>query len=106
MKLVLPVILLLGVISAQAQQMIKPAVDAPETNVSERVRLLESELERQSSKLDELQKTLVEQQATIQALLDKLNAQPTATVATVKEAETPAATTMRFPNCDESFGDE
>src|SRR6185369_3155833 len=47
-----------------------------------------SELERQNTKLDQLQKTLSEQQATIQALLDKLNAQPT--VAAVKEPE-PAA---------------
>jgi len=93
MKLLLPVILLLGLVPAQAQQMFKPAVDTPEANVSERVRLLENELERQHGKLDQLQKALVEQQATIQALLDKLNAQPaaTATVATVKESEAPAA---------------
>ena len=99
MKLLLPVILLLGVLPAQAQQMIKPAVDAPETNVSDRVRLLESELERQSSKLDQLQKTLIEQQATIQALLDKLNAQPnaTATVATVKGTEPAGATVPAEP---------
>src|SRR5689334_18776157 len=99
MKLLLPVILLLGLVPAQAQQMIKPPVDTPETNVSERVRLLESELERQNSKLDQLQKALIEQQATIQALLDKLNAQPaaTATVATVKEAETPAVTATAEP---------
>src|ERR1044071_802552 len=92
MKLLLPVILLLGLVPAQAQQMIRPAVDTPEPNVSERVRLLENELERQHGKLDQLQKALVEQQATIQALLDKLNAQPaaTATVATVKEADIPA----------------
>lgn len=87
MKLLLPVILLLGVMPAQAQQMIKPAVDAPETNVSDRVRLLESELERQNTQLEKLQKTLTEQQATIQALLEKLNA-----VATVKEPEPTAAT--------------
>src|SRR5690349_12431536 len=85
MKLLLPVILLLGLVPAQAQQMLKPPADAPETNVSERMRLLESELERQNTKLDQLQKTLIEQQATIQALLDKLNAPTaTATVATVK----------------------
>ena len=78
------VFLLSGFISARAQQMIKPATDAPETNVSERVRLLESELERQNTKLDQLQKTLSEQQATIQALLEKLNAQPA--VAAVKES--------------------
>jgi hypothetical protein len=78
------VFFLFGFIPAQAQQMMKPAADSPETTVSERVRLLESELERQNTKLDQLQKTLTEQQATIQALLEKLNAQPT--VAAVKEA--------------------
>ena len=82
------VFFLFGFMPARAQQMIKPAADSPETNVSERVRLLESELERQNTKLDQLQKTLSEQQATIQALLDKLNAQPI--VAAVKEPE-PAA---------------
>jgi len=79
------VFFLFGFMPARAQQMIKPAADSPETNVSERVRLLESELERQNTKLDQLQKTLSEQQATIQALLDKLNAQPI--VAAVKEPE-------------------
>jgi hypothetical protein len=82
------VLFLFGFIPAQAQQMIKPPADSPETNVSERVRLLETELERQNTKLDQLQKTLTEQQATIQTLLEKLNAQPT--VAAVKEPE-PAA---------------
>ncbi len=82
------VFFLFGFIPARAQQMIKPAADSPETNVSERVRLLESELERQNTKLDQLQKTLSEQQATIQALLEKLNTEPT--VAAVKEPE-PAA---------------
>src|SRR6185503_12620864 len=73
---------------ARAQEMVKSAAKTPadstETNVSERVRLLESELERQNTKLDQLQKTLTEQQATIQALLEKLNVQPT--VAAVKES--------------------
>src|SRR6185295_12239836 len=75
------VFFLFGFIPARAQQMIKPATDSPETNVSERVRLLESELERQNTKLDQLQKTLAEQQATIHALLEKLSAQPTNTAA-------------------------
>ena len=63
---------------AAAQELIKPEAD-----VSERVRLLESELERQNNKLDQLQKTIAEQQQAIQALLDKLNAQPAASAATV-----------------------
>ena len=75
-----------GFLPAHAQELVKPAPTATETNVGERVRLLESELERQNTKLDQLQKTLLEQQATIQALLDKLSAQPTVT-ATATEAE-------------------
>jgi len=89
------VFFIFGFMPARAQQMIKPAADSPETNVSDRVRLLESELERQNTKLDQLQKTLSEQQATIQALLEKLNAQPT--VATVKEPEPPAVTASTEP---------
>src|SRR5689334_23871768 len=68
----------------------KPPAESPaDPNVPERVRVLESELERQNSKLDQLQKTLLEQQQTIQALLDKLSVQPVAT--TAKEAATPAS---------------
>src|ERR1044072_5035953 len=93
------VFLLFGFISAQAQQLLKPATESPEPNVSERVRLLESELERQNTKLDQLQKTLSEQQATIQALLEKLNAQPTvaAVKESVKEPEPPAAAAPAEP---------
>jgi len=88
------VFLLFCFMPARAQEMVKSAAKTPadstETNVSERVRLLESELERQNTKLDQLQKTLTEQQATIQALLEKLNAQPIAAV--VKEPDPPAPT--------------
>ena len=69
-------LLLSFALTASAQELVK---SAPETNVSERVRLLESELERQNTKLDQLQKTLQEQQATIQALLDKLSVSATPT---------------------------
>ena len=93
------VFLLFGFMPARAQEMVKSAAktpdESPETNVSERLHLLESELERQNTQLDKLQKTLIEQQATIQALLEKLNAQPA--VATVKEAETPAVTAPAEP---------
>jgi Putative porin len=78
-------------INSRAQELDKSP--APETNVAERVRLLESELERQNSKLDQLQKTLLEQQQTIQALLEKLSGQPVATAVSAKEAETPVAIT-------------
>ena len=44
-----------------------------EPTVTERVRLLENELERQNTKLDELQKTIADQQLAIKALLDKLS---------------------------------
>lgn len=95
------VTLLFAFMPVRAQEMVKAAAktpdDAPETNVSERVRLLETELERQNSKLDQLQKTLIEQQATIQALLDKLNAQPSTAMATVREPEPPAATAPAEP---------
>ena len=77
-------------INSRAQELDKSA--APETNVAERVRLLESELERQNSKLDQLQKTLLEQQQTIQALLEKLSGQPIATAVSAKEAEAPVTT--------------
>lgn len=70
----------------------KPPAESPaEPNVTERVRLLESELERQNSKLDQLQKTLLEQQQTIQALLEKLSSQPALIAVSAKEA--PATTT-------------
>jgi len=71
-----------------AQELVKPSA-AMETSVAERVRLLESELERQNSKLDELQKTLEQQQQTIHALLEKLSGPPSATPA-VSAAKEPA----------------
>ena len=82
-----------GIAPAIAQEMVKAAAPPAETNVAERVRLVEGELERQNTKLDQLQKTLTEQQATIQALLEKLSAQATPGSNTVKEAVTTAAET-------------
>ena len=91
-------VLLFALAPAAAQELIKSSAktlsDNPaEINVSERVRLLESELERQNSKLDQLQKTLTEQQQTIQALLEKLSGQTTPTVATAKTSEAPNTVT-------------
>jgi hypothetical protein len=84
-------ILSLSLMPAYAQELVKSATPTPsetaETPVTERVRLLESELEKQNSKLDQLQKTLAEQQLTIQALLDKLSGQTSSTT-TAKESET------------------
>ena len=77
---VLLAILSFSVLPAHAQEMIKPEIP-----VAERVRLLESELERQNTKLDQLQKTLEEQQLTIKALLEKLSGQTTPEAAAAKE---------------------
>src|SRR5687767_15516513 len=79
--------------SALAQEQIKPT-DPSDPTVNERIRVLESELERQNAKLDQLQKTIADQQQAIQALLEKLSVQPaketvsTETVA-VKEQAAP-----------------
>src|SRR5688572_25292805 len=67
---VLLAVLLFGLPSAHAQEL---AVKTTETNVTERMRLLEAELERQNAKLDQLQKTITDQQTAIQALLEKLS---------------------------------
>jgi len=55
----------------------KPTSSADESFVVERVRQLEAELERQNNKLDQLQKTISQQQLAIQALLEKLNPEKT-----------------------------
>ena len=99
-------ILLLGFIAVPAQELIKSSAktnsDGAETNVAERVRSLESELERQNSKLDQLQKTLEEQQLTIKALLEKLSVAPSAVAAAAKEEEidTKVAASRRTPNVE------
>src|ERR1051325_12121886 len=54
-----------GFLQAYAQELVKSAPTSTETNVGERVRLLESELERQTTKLDQTRTTLLEQQASI-----------------------------------------
>jgi len=59
----------------------KPTSSADESFVVERVRQLEAELERQNNKLDQLQKTINQQQLAIQALLEKLNPEKTETTA-------------------------
>jgi uncharacterized coiled-coil protein SlyX len=90
-------ILSLGLMPAYAQELVKSAARTPaepaETNVAERVRLLESELERQNGKLDQLQKTLTEQQLTIQALLEKLSGQTSSPAIAAKENETASPVT-------------
>src|SRR5689334_3178971 len=65
------------------------AAHAQETNVSERVRVLETELERQNAKLDQLQKTIEEQQAAIKTLVDKLSVKSVSSVETPTPANSP-----------------
>jgi putative porin len=100
-------LLLLAVVAlawhpALAQEQIKPTNPATDPSVTERIRVLENELERQNSKLDQLQKTIAEQQQAIQALLDKLSPQPVAT--TVKEPTARAATEARSISVTPSEG--
>jgi Putative porin len=92
------VLLICALTSARAQEMVKivpKAADEPvETNVSERVRVLEAELERQNAKLDQLQKTIAEQQSALQALLEKLSLKSPSTdaaPATASASSEPAA---------------
>lgn len=96
------VFILFGLTCAQAQELAKnttaKAPDEPvETNVTERVRLLESELERQNAKLDQLQKTIADQQAAIQALLEKLSVKSVASVSSASSAADAPATTEPQP---------
>ncbi len=78
------------------QEQIKPT-ESTDPTVAERIRILESELERQNNKLDQLQKTIAEQQQAIQALVDKLSAQPVATSVTAKTSEPPATPRVEPP---------
>lgn len=87
------VLLSFGIIQARAQELVRPPAESSEPNVAERVRQLEGELERQNLKLDQLQKALMEQQTTIQTLLDKLSAQVTPAEPSAKATETPATVT-------------
>ena len=84
-----------------AQEQIKPT-DSTDPGVTERIRVLETELERQNAKLDQLQKTITEQQHAIQALLDKLSAQPVVTsVKAVETSSTPPAAESQAPTVEE-----
>lgn len=86
-------LLLLSFVPAYSQELIKP-----EINVADRLRLLENELERQNAKLDQLQKTIEEQQLAIRTLLEKLSGQPTLEIAAAKEpVSTPPAPNTTAP---------
>ncbi len=92
------VLLLVALTSARAQELVKivpkPADQPAEANVSERVRVLEAELERQNAKLDQLQKTIADQESAIQALLEKLSVK---SVSSVSSVESPAPATNPQP---------
>jgi hypothetical protein len=101
------VLICLGVVTAQGQELVKTSVETTkvptETAVSERVRLLEGELERQNTKLELLQKTIEDQQQAIQTLMSKLSADKTpiqnAKGSIIADAETipPASTSNGEP---------
>ncbi|HEX5834987.1 MAG TPA: putative porin [Pyrinomonadaceae bacterium] len=91
-----------GLVPAQAQELVnaapKPPAETTETNVSERVRLLEAELKRQNAKLDQLQKTISEQQAALQVLLDRLSVKsPAPETAATAATNTVATNTVETP---------
>ena len=98
------VIAILGFHNLNAQELIKDSAKSTpataEPTVSERVRVLENELERQNEKLDQLQKTIAEQQLAIKALLDKLSSEKpsglsesaTITVPAIENSSTSSAT--------------
>jgi Putative porin len=99
-----------GISQAQevAKETARSSSDATEANVSERVRLLENELERQNAKLDQLQKTIDQQQSSIQALLEKLGgdksvATPLASVTevAVKTPATESSATQTQPSVEQ-----
>lgn len=99
-------LLFLGVTFARAQELDKSAAakapDEPvETNVTERVRLLETELERQNAKLDQLQKTIADQQSAIQALLEKLSVKSVSTDAPVAIAAATAEPQPQAPTVEQ-----
>ena len=88
-----------------AKNAVKTAADSTEPTVNERVRVLETELEKQNAKLDQLQKTIADQQTAIQALLNKLSgakaapadenlSAPSAVASTPEAAPTPQPPTV------------
>lgn len=92
-----------------AQEIAKNSLKTAESNeptVNERVRTLESELEKQNAKLDQLQKTIADQQIAIQALLERLSVNNTSSeVKTVAvdpaPVSIPAATDPQTPTIEQ-----
>ena len=101
--------------AASAQELVKTsATNARESDstVTDRVRLLEEELAKQSSKLDQMQKTISDQQQAIRALLEKIgaaDARPSASTisavpsgaSTISSTATPASTGEQPPSVEQ-----
>ena len=75
-----------------ARNTAKTPVESSEPTVNERVRVLESELEKQNAKLDQLEKTLADQQVVIHALLERLSVTKASPEATEKSTPLTAST--------------
>ena len=75
----------------EAASIPKTISSTDESFVVERVRQLEAELEKQNNKLDQLQKTINQQQLALQALLERLNPEKTEAVAASTSPAQPAA---------------
>jgi hypothetical protein len=81
----------------------KSTTPATEPSVSERVRLLESELERQNAKLDQLQITIADQQLAIKALLDKITVdKPAALAESITSPSSPVSTSAASQNATQA----
>jgi len=76
-----------------AKNTVKTSAESAEPTVSERVRILEGELEKQNLKLDQLQKTIADQQVAIQALLERLTTGAKSSGAEVDQPVVAASTT-------------
>ena len=80
-----------------ARNTAKTPVESSEPTVNERVRVLESELEKQNAKLDQLEKTLADQQVVIHALLERLSVTKASPEATEKSTPLTASTSESEP---------
>src|SRR5215217_2220289 len=91
----LTTILTLNATRSSAQEVLKNVATihstSAESTVNERVRILEGELEKQGTKIDELQKTIEDQQRAIQSLLARFSDNKTPVI--VATAETAASNT-------------
>lgn len=101
-SLTLPLMMLAGfilcfgpaVLAQDATNTVAPKTTSPEPAVTDRVRTLEEELAKQNSKLDQLQKTVSQQQQAIQALLERLaGADPKLINASLSSSNSLATTT-------------